>query len=404
MKSSSLYLASRILIAPQDIFFTLLIFILSKSLNATTFQLTLIACIKPITSLFAFYLSTLLYDKPHRIRLYLMINLALGAIPCFFYPFIDNIWFYIASYTVHMITRRAQDPAWIEILKRDLAIPPLSQLVSRGSSIYYCVSMALPPLLSFWMDRDAQIWRILFCSFATLQLLDLFVLCFLMRVPEKNTTERVQPSLSQLFVDPLKNGWELLKRNPPFSHYLTLFLLGGIGIIATQPLLPKYFQQNLNLSYTELTLAFSFCKGISFVLSSPIWSRAVLWMGLYRLNALMDIFTSLFFGGVLLACFGVEWLYLGYLFYGMMQGGCELTWNLSGPVFAKNKDSTPYSSLNLILIGVRGCICPFLGYLLSVYISAIPVFGLALTFCLLGALYGLWLDAKYRQERVLGAV
>jgi hypothetical protein len=48
------------------------------------------------------------------------------------------------------------------------------------------------------------------------------------------------------------------------------------------------------------------------------------------------------------------WLYAAYL-YGAMQGGSELSWKLSGPIFAKDKHSTPFSSLNLVLVGARGC-------------------------------------------------
>lgn len=386
---ASYYLQTRILCSPSETLFTLLIFILSKSLHATSFQLTLMACLKPITSLFSFYLSSMLHGRSGKIRSYLILNTLIGIAPCFLYPFIDNVWFYIASYAVYMITKRAQEPVWIEFLKRNLKFSAMSKTVSQGSSITYFISMFLPPLISLWLDD--QIWKILFLSFAVLQLFNVITIFFLSFGPYEESDLPQKISLTH----PLKRGWELLKRDPSFSHYLFLFFLGGAGIIAIHPILPKYFNDHLTLSYTQLTFGFSFCKGISFLLSSPLWTKIVSCISLYRLNAYMNLFTCLFIGGVLAASIDTAWLYVAYLCYGVMQSGCELTWNLSGPIFSKNGDSTPYSSLNLILVGIRGCICPFLGFLLFTYTSVISVFVVVSGICFLGILYGLWLDDKY---------
>lgn len=100
------------------------------------------------------------------------------------------------------------------------------------------------------------------------------------------------------------------------------------------------------------------------------------------------------------ASFGTEWLYAGYLCYGAMMGGCELTCNLSGPIFSKGKDSAPYSSLNLILIGIRGCICPLLGTLIFTYGGINNLFLAALSISFIGILYGMWLDVKFCQREL----
>ena len=340
MNSSTIYLISRLLSSPKEIFFTLLIFILSKSLSASALQLTLIASIKPISSLFSFYVSSLLHPRPHQMRLYLLLNIVTGAIPCLFFPFIDTVWFYICSYAIHMVTMRAQDPAWIELLKSDHPLPIMGKIISRGSSIYYFVSMSLPPLLSFWLDSDPHIWKALYFSFALLQLINLLPLLTI----QTPSTSPPTHAIHQPLIAPLITSWHLLTQKPAFAHYLLLFFLGGAGIVATQPLLPTYFDHTLHLSYKELTLAFSFCKGLSFLLSSPLWARHVPQLGLFRLNALMDLFTCLFFAALLLSQFEPQWLYLAYLFYGSMQGGSELTWNLSGPTFSQTANSIPYSA------------------------------------------------------------
>jgi hypothetical protein len=84
----------------------------------------------------------------------------------------------------------------------------------------------------------------------------------------------------------------------------------------------------------------------------------------------------------------ISWVYIAYLLYGIMQGGSELSWHLSGPIFAKQEDSSPFSGVNVVSIGVRGCIMPFLGYFLFNTFGAVPVLFLCV-FLLLMANIGL---------------
>lgn len=387
---SRLYLCNRLLIGPLDIIFTLLIFIMGKSLGAAPLYLTLTAYIKPITSLFSFYLSSIIYDRPNRIRPYLFFNTLIGCLPCLLFPVIDHPLFYIYSYAVFMITSKAAYPAWIEILRSNTSKPVLTKTISYGNSILYVMGIALPLVVSYFMDRDEELWRYLFVVFALLKMMSVLLL-FAIQSEIKIQTPKP-------FVDPLKKGWGLLRQKPAFAHYLALFFIGGAGIIGSQSILPIYFNEELNLSYSQLALAFSFCKGISFVLTSPIWSKFISKISLYRMNSILNLFTILFFILLIAAKAEIGLVYLAYLSYGAMLAGCELSRDLSGPHFSGSEDSTIYSSMNLALVGIRGCICPLLGTLLFAYTGSETVFIAAAIICALGSIYGLWIDRKYSQE------
>ncbi len=56
-----IFIISRFLSVPLEVLFTLLIFILSKNIAISPFQLTLVACIKPMSALVSFYLSSLVF-------------------------------------------------------------------------------------------------------------------------------------------------------------------------------------------------------------------------------------------------------------------------------------------------------------------------------------------------------
>jgi hypothetical protein len=64
-----------------------------------------------------------------------------------------------------------------------------------------------------------------------------------------------------------------------------------------------------------------------------------------------------------------------------MQAGSELSWNMSGPYFAKDLDSSSYSSLNVLTVGIRGCIAPVIGTLIGSLTNTTVVMSIALLLC-----------------------
>ena len=393
----SLYLLNTIVSGPLEVLFTLLIFIISTHLGATPFQLMVMASLKPITSLFSFYASTLLHNHPHRIRIYLFTNTLIGCLPCLFFPFIDNVWYYVLSFALYMATYRASYPAWVEVLKNHLELPKMSRIISRGTSIEYGIMIFLPLLISRGIDTSPSIWKWFYITAALLKISSLLLIVRLKTEAATTETAKASLNINSLIVEPLSKGWRLLRTDRRFVHYLIIFFVGGIGIVGTQSILPSFFKNDLKLSYTKLALAFSFCKGLSFLASAPFWAKFLTRRSLYVLNCSINLFTCLFFGFLLASNFGLFWLYLAYLSYGTMRSGFALSWNMSGAVFSGKEESFAYSSMNLALVGVRGVICPFLGYLLFSLSNANIVFLCAFVVTALGSLHALWVERKYPQ-------
>jgi hypothetical protein len=81
-----------------------------------------------------------------------------------------------------------------------------------------------------------------------------------------------------------------------------------------------------------------------------------------------------------------SWVFFAYIIYGVMQAGSELSWHLSGPVFSGTEDSSPYSSVNVLSAGLRGCVAPCIGALLCSYSNAVIVLMIGGILCLLASL------------------
>lgn len=401
MKPSNLFLLCRILSSPLEALYMLLIFIAVKDLHASLFQIAVLASLKPVVSLFAFYASSFLHGKPQSIRNYLRIFSVLGCLPCFLFHYIDNVWFYVIAYGIYMLGVRAVYPAWIELLKEELDLKALGKVISRGTSINYFITIFVPLVLAYWMDHHLQIWKSLFFALAVLQLFTFFATSCLPHTAQKalnaSNASRKSRHVSLL---PFSESWSLLRSQPSFRKYLALFFLGGMGLVAIQSIIPLYFHEKLNLTYQELTIAISLCKGIAFVLTSPVWAPGAAKLSIYHLNGYINIFSCLFISFLLAASAYTPWLFLAYLMYGTMQAGCELSWNVCGPLFSQENESSLYSSINLLFIGIRGCVCPFLGQLLFHYGSFFPSFIFAGSLCLLGVFYAFFLDYQEKTRRV----
>lgn len=396
-----LFLAQRALSSPLEAAFTLLIFILSKENSATFLQLTILACVKPVVSLFAFHLNASILGRPQKIQKFLILMILLGALPSLFFPIVNSNWLLITFYAFFMISIRASGPPWIELLKSNYPFSYLSTIVARGSSINYFLIIVIPLVLGKLIDGRLIAWQSLFFWLNILYLLSLLILYRLKETCEQSLNQHYDTSRKQLKLlkMPWKKGWDLLKNNISFSRYQALFFLGGAGLVLIHPILPVYFKETLNLTYTELAIAFSICRGVAFIITSQFWVRLSKRRSLFFINGIMNILSFIFIGLILASSGQKYWLFLAYIFYGAMQAGCELSWNLSGPFFSRQKESTPYSNTNLVLVGLRGCICPFAGQLLFSFVDSTGVIIFSGLLCFLSIFYGFYAEKIYQQNK-----
>ncbi len=380
------YLSNSILHAPLWALYTLLPFIFYKDLHAGALALTLLISVRPGVSFFSLYWSCWISRRPEAIRKHLIITSLIGVIPCFLFPFVNNPFFFIFAFAVYMCSFRAMIPAWMEMLKAHLPCPYRTRLFSQSSSITYLIGLFLPLSLAPFLDTMPQLWPWFFSIAAALSLLSIF---FQIRLPVLKAALAQPPPicLPEMIKGPWKDFWQLLKQRPDFAHFQMVFIFGGLGLMVLQPALPRFFTDTLHLSYTHMALALSFCKGIGFAMTSPFWARWMAKVNLYYFSFVVVLLAAVFTACIVLAQINVFWIYGGYLLYGIMQAGSELSWNLSGPLFAGKENSCRFTNVNLALVALRGCIGPALGSFICFYHSPIACLFVAGALCLCAAGY-----------------
>jgi len=370
---------------PFTILLTILPFILFKDLGASAWQISLVVALRPSVSLLSFYWNAYQTRKGLNPRFSLLVAGILARLPFLFIFSISTPGYLIFAAAIYMLFSRASIPPWMEILKRNLTKEARERLFSLSYMLGYAEGVFIGLGVGLLLDIDSHLWQILFLIGAAAGLLGVILQY---RVPLRREKEELQeraPStltfLEEL-VHPWKESWKLMRSKPDFAHFHWGFMIGGAGIMLVSTVLPVFFVEYLELSHTEFSSARSLCMGLGVVISSSAWGRA---MGQYRLTPLAGwviLLFALFAACLLLATTGIAWLYIAYVIYGIAQGGSHLVWHLSGPFFSGKEDSSLYSGVNVVMVGLRGMIFPFLGSLLCAFLGPLFVLGLGMVFCL----------------------
>lgn len=371
------FLGTSLLGMPFWAIYTLLLFILYKDLHATPLQITTFIILRPLVSMFSIYWSAHVDKRRDRLRANILWASLLGPFPFLFFPVIDNPWYIILSSALYMTLYRGVYPAWMEILKLNLPDGLRQKVVSYGTTFSFVGGGLLSLWIGHLLDDHYQIWRWIFPIAALMSIVATLLQWRIPILSNQNITQEITTAPQTTFLSqvmkPWRNVWDLMLNRPDFRRFQLGYMLGGFGLVIFQPALPAFFIDTLNLSYTELTTAITLCKGIAFALTSSFWARWLRQVNIYQFASVVALLVSIFPLLLISAQWHLLWVYVAYLIYGVMQSGSELSWHLSGPIFAKGEDSSTYSSVNLAVVGLRGCIAPMLGSILVAAFSPVVV-------------------------------
>lgn len=380
------YLVAHLLDAPLFAMYSLLAFILTKDLAATALQITLYVSVKPLTALFSAYWNEAL--RSHSIEGNISLLILLSCIPALCFPFIASPWFCIFGFATFFIADRAAVSGWMELLKTRAPEAIRGWTISKCSLLMFVAGAVVPLLVAPWMDRGVVSWRWFFFGFAALSMMRLLVI-----LPFASGQTMPKRIASIWPLAPWRRAFSVLRQRPDFAYFQLIFMFGGIGLVVMQAVLPKFVSQILNLSYTELALAFALAKALGYVCSARLWSTAIKRVNIYLFCGVVTAIGALSLYLIPLSVYYIPVLYIAFFLYGVMQGGSHLGWQLSGPIFSRDESSTSYTNVNVLAIGLRGCVAPTLGSLLGLQFGVIPTLLIGGTICAIGALIGL---AGYR--------
>lgn len=370
---------------PFVVFYALLPFLLRKDLGAGLFELSVLSAIRPVLPVFSFYWGANLFQKKVCLKQNLIFAWVFARIPFLFVFWIQNVWYLIFCAACYELFNRAGTPALIEILKLNLSKTKRDQLYTVGFVLSFMESILLGLFLTRALSSSLFPWPS-YCALATAISLSSIALQWKLLLPKiKKEPTLPQQSFSERLTLPWKHTYELLSENPAFATFQWKFMLGGFALMLASPGISIFYADTLSLSYKEITLGRSVLMGLGIITSAHLWKKL---LSKERVDEMMSAILLGFCSYLLLlwcAQIHLGFFYLAYLIYGVTQSGSHLLWNLSGPLFSEEKESTPFSTTNLLMVGIRGLIAPFLGAWICAYTG--PSFLLLLgASCILPAL------------------
>lgn len=376
-------------------FFSLMPFILRKDLFATTFQLSLFTTLKPAVSVLSFYWSSRIVRTKRSLRGNLVVAGILARVPFLLFPFFGNIWYMIFASAIYMLFSRAAIPAWMEVLKLNLDEKKRDRLFSRGAILGCIENVMIALLIGFSMDSYKSAWKVIFVITSILGIVGVYLQW---RTPI--CSEDRKESINRSFLGVLKpwrDSFSLLKKRRDFLKYQMGTFIAMFGFMMSIPAIYLFYSDYLALTHTQMTVGRYIVMGVGYVIFSAVWARAMQKFSIDNLTGIVCFGFSLFPLFLIFAIFNKVFLFLAFLSYGITQSGSHLIWNLSGPIFAGDEDSSKYSRINVLMVGVRGTVAPLLGGLLCEMFGVFFVFSVSIFMCIFGTFY-MFLKKVFLEE------
>ncbi len=374
---------SGLLSEPLVGFIAILPFILRKELHAGGFQIALFNMVKPVMALFSFYWGASLWRQQEKLRSNWIGASLLARLPFLIFPFVDQVGFFILGAAAFHFFLRGGMPAQMEILRRNVPQGVRESFFSWSSALNCLFGVAIGLALAPWTNSDTGSWKMLFFWGGFIALLSLILQA---RVPVQSIDIPSEERPNRLLT-PWKDSWNLLKKRTDFARFQVGFMFGGIGLMLIMPALILYAADDLQVSYQDMILSRLVWMGLGFFIATPFWRRNMTYQGIFKLTAMANLLFALAALSWICASFQGFFFFAAYFLYGVAQAGSHLSWNLSGPLFAGKEQSSLFSTVNILTVGLRGLIIPWTSTILCASIGTIPVLWTGLAFCLAGSIY-----------------
>lgn len=391
-KTKTAVLLNKLLSEPLWLLFGLVSFILCKSLKGSHMQVAILTMIQPSVGLLILYWSSSIHSNSEKLKSNLVWSGLLARVPFLFFPWVESPWTFILCASIYIFFYRASNPPWMEILKINLPSKDRGRVYSFASALGYAEGFLISLWVVPWLRHDEMAWRICFPIAALVGMASVIVQSWVIPSGYRVITKKEKSvfSLKTTLLQPWKEAYSVMSSRPDFTRFQIGFFVCGFGLVMSTAIIPIYCANVLNITLSEFATARLICMCVGYVLFSKFWSVKLNSLPIFEFMVYVMSCFILFAIFLILASFDTRFLYLAFFIYGIGQAGSHLSWNLSGPIFSKEKSSTVFSSINVLMVGIRGCIAPALGSLTYIYFSPYIVF----TFFILLSFVAIWVMIK----------
>lgn len=356
-----------------------------NTLRAPEVAIAVLTLLWPAGQLVATYWTAYLDGKRDKSKILLLVAI-FGRFPLVFGALFSRIEPIIFFFLFMVVTNPAVMASQHSIIQTNFRKEIRGKLFSYFISAQTLTSLFGVLLIGLWLDSNEQNYRWIIMIAGTAGLLEAFILSLL---KPTNVHEAVYNSnqtnthvdLFEWAVRPWREFITLFREDSAFFRFELNFFVYGLGFMIIQPFITLFLVNDLNLTYTQISLSKGSILNAGIILLSPLMGRIfdkqnpVLFSGF--------IFFLISFFPLLLIVTGTlqidkpEWMiYLSYAFLSIGWTGLILVWNLGPMFFAQNRDVARYSGAHVVMVSLRGWIALVITVFLVTMITPVVAFAI----------------------------
>lgn len=208
-----------------------------------------------------------------------------------------------------------------------------------------------------------------------------------LRFTRMHEADTATPALRQRFKRAWQQATSLLRRDPDFRLYEFGFFLYGTAFMMTAAVVPLFFKNTLDASYTQFSTTTVVLVQVMHLASAPVivkfasgrrvtvvtrvpFVMLMLYPALLGLTALVAVHDK----------DAAMWAaYAAFALFGVAMAFIHFVWNLGPVAFAKQGSPLPYTSTHAALVGLRASVGFPIAYLMLRLFEdeVLPIFGVA---------------------------
>lgn len=348
--------------------------ILKKSLGGSNFHVMVLMVIISSAFLFSIYGSEIVNRSYNRAKTIIMLGI-IGNISYLVLPLFSDPVYYIACLSVHAIFDSLLLSIWNIAFKHNYSEKNRSRYFSYVSAVQMLLTLVMLTVFGYFLDIDYNLYKYAFPVagiFGIITYINLAKMISLSMDDYKGKVNNLKPYFTlrdykDIVLLPGKALIRILKSNPAFLRFEAYFFLYGMAFMVLSPVIPVFLVDNLNLSYTPISIAKGLVFQSTLIIFTPLMGRHHGTGNPARFCAFVFTMLALFPLTLLSAGFTnfdtAVTVYISHFFYGFAMSGIAIAWSLSSIYYSPPNEVSNYQAAHITLTGVRGLFSPLLGYL-----------------------------------------
>lgn len=383
--------------------------ILKKTLGGSNFEVMMLSLLVSSAFLFSIYGSEFINRSGNRARTILIIGIAAKSF-LIILPFFQSPVYYIACIALGAYLDSLLLSIWNIVFKHNYTEKNRSRLYSYASSLQTIFVLIVSTISGYFLDLNSSLYKILFPAAGIFGILVYINLAKMINLSMddysgKNRTGKVYINfrlIKDISVLPLRNTLRIFRENKPFLRFEAYFFLYGMAFMVLSPVIPVFLVDNLNLSYSPISLAKGMIFHSALILFTPF-------MGKYHgtgnptkfcgyVFSSLALFPLILVSSKFFLMHGIVSnadiiVYISFFIFGISMSGVTIAWSLSSIYYAPKNEVSNYQAVHITLTGVRGLFSPALGYAVMKLIDINYSFYLSSLLFLAGGIL-MWLENK----------